>query len=102
MLRACTQHRLSLELCLFIFTEQPQLLSLNTKQMAGRILSHAEALDLLPADVADTLTRCPALLDVLPLRCVRCCRRLGVIGWCWRVAITVVCLLPFVLLVQQQ
>lgn len=70
MLRTCTQGKLNLELCLFIFTEQPQLLSVNTKQMAARIMTLADALGLPPADVAEVLIRCPALLDVLPLRCV--------------------------------
>jgi len=70
MLRTCTQGKLNLQLCLFIFTEQPQLLSVNTKQMAARIMTLADALGLPPADVAEVLIRCPALLDVLPLRCM--------------------------------
>jgi hypothetical protein len=55
---------------MFLFTEQPQLLSLDTKQMAARIMNFAEVLGFPPADVAEAVSRCPALLDVLPLRCV--------------------------------
>jgi hypothetical protein len=70
MLMARTRGQLGLRLCLFLFSEQPQLLSLDTKQMAARILSCADVLGLPPADVAEAVCRCPALLDILPLRCV--------------------------------
>lgn len=68
MLRAATQGQLAFQLCLFIFTEQTALLSMDPKQMAGRILNLADALSLPAADVAEMVSKCPALLDVLPLR----------------------------------
>lgn len=68
-LQSSTKGQLALQLCLFLFTEQPQLLSLNTNQMAARIVSLSNVLGFPAADVAEVLARCPALLDVLPLRC---------------------------------
>lgn len=70
VLRACSRGQLSLQLCMFMLTEQPLLLSLNTKQMAARVITMANVLGLSPADIGEVVARCPALLDVLPLRCL--------------------------------
>jgi hypothetical protein len=69
MLQRGTHGQLAFQLCLFVFTEQPQLLSINTKHLAARVLLLGEVLGLPVPDVAELLVRCPALLDVLPLRC---------------------------------
>lgn len=60
--------RLSHQLCLFLLTEQPQLLAVNTDLLAGRIASLADVLGLSQPDAAELLLRSGALLDVLPLR----------------------------------
>jgi hypothetical protein len=60
--------RLSHQLCLFLLTEQPQLLGIQCDLLAARIASLADVLGLSQPDAAELLVRCGALLDVLPLR----------------------------------
>jgi hypothetical protein len=59
---------LSHQLCLFLLTEQPQLLGINSDLLAARIASLADVLQLIQPDAAELLVRCGAMLDVLPLR----------------------------------
>jgi hypothetical protein len=60
----------SLTLSLALLTRQQQLLGIHSKAIGARVLALAEVLGLPPADVAQLLLACGALLDVLPLRCV--------------------------------
>jgi hypothetical protein len=67
-LRAFTSNQVSLELALFLYTQQPSLLHLPPGALAARLMQLANGLDLSPADMADLLVRNPNLINLLPAR----------------------------------
>lgn len=68
VLSGASKGQLSHHLCLFLFTEQPSLINIDTGLLASRIAVLADVLGLTQPDAAELLVRTGSLLDVLPLR----------------------------------
>ena len=65
-LLAIAKSRVSLDLALFLFTEQPSLLEVPPPQLARRMLELSTTLGIKQADVAHLLASNPGLLSAWP------------------------------------